>query len=283
MSYAEEKAIAQKYIGNFPLLIVIWGLAGPAIWLALWPLVIYGYLPIWLGGIIATIILCYSFYPTHEAEHGNIGRPDTRWHWLNELVGHFSVFPILLPYRLHCVIHMDHHKYTNVEKKDPDINVRADTVWKAIRNAWLHRQPNQEGHLNFYKLKKSDILDKTKNKDQILLEAYVLVRAAWIMMLILAWSGFALELLMLWWIPRQIAWIFIPVVSAWIPHYPMLETGRYRNTRGWKSNFGIIITAGLEYHLIHHLFPSIPLHKHPAAYRELKPILEAKGMTLNNL
>ena len=75
MSKTEERAIAQKYIGGVPWLMVCWGLGGFFGWLALWPLVAMNALPLWAGFIIATIILCYSYLPTHEAQHGNIGRP----------------------------------------------------------------------------------------------------------------------------------------------------------------------------------------------------------------
>jgi beta-carotene hydroxylase len=102
-------------------------------------------------------------------------------------------------------------------------------------------------------------------------------------MAVLAWSGFALEVLMLWWIPRQIAGIYTPITLSWAPHHPMRENGRYRDTRGWKSPVGTILSSGMEYHLVHHLFPSIPLNKTPAAYRELKPLLEAEGVSLGGL
>ena len=105
MSMAEERAIAQKYIGGFPTLMVTWGLGGFFLWLALWPLTINGYIPLWAGCLIATIVLCGCYLPTHEAQHGNIGRPGSSLRWLNELVGHLSVFPFMVPYRLHRAIY----------------------------------------------------------------------------------------------------------------------------------------------------------------------------------
>ena len=47
---------------------------------------------------------------------------------------------------------------------------------------------------------------------------------------------------------------------SWAPHHPMEEQGRYRNTRGFKAKIGTILTMGMEYHIIHHLHPSIPLN-----------------------
>ena len=84
-------------------------------------------------------------------------------------------------------------------------------------------------------------------------------------MAVLAWSGFAIELLVLWCITRCAR----PAVIA----TPAAESPRS----------GPILSAGMEYHLVHHLFPSIPLNKTGAAYRELKPLLEREGMTLNGL
>jgi len=116
-----------------------------------------------------------------------------------------------------------------------------------------------------------------------MIEAILVTRLVLLLAAVLAWSGFALEVLMLWWIPRQIAGIYTPVTLSWAPPHPMNETGRYRDTRGWKSPVGTILTLGMEYHLVHHLFPAIPLNKTPAAYRKLKPLLEAEGVSLNGL
>jgi beta-carotene hydroxylase len=95
------------------------------------------------------------------------------------------------------------------------------------------------------------------------------------------WNGLALETLLLWWIPGQIAAIYTPVTLSWAPHHPMQETGRYRDTRSWKSPVGTLLSAGMEYHIVHHLFPSIPLNKTPAAYRALKPLMVAQDMRID--
>lgn len=277
MSIAAERVIARKYIGGFPLLMVVWGLGGFTLWLALWPLVVLGYIPMWLGFIVATIILSACYLPSHEAEHGNIGRPKSRFRWLNEVVGHLSMFPILIPFSLHRAVHLRHHAFANDPEKDPDVYTRADSIWGAMRQAWLSTQPGYNGGLQ------SGVLDDNHKKDRLLLEAFWVMRVAWIAMAALAWSGYALELLVLWWLPRHIAMVYTIVTLAWAPHHPGEEMGRYRDTRGWVSPVGTILSSGMEYHLVHHLFPAIPLNKTPAAYRELKPLLEKEGMSLNGL
>lgn len=277
MSISDERAIAQQYIGAFPWFMVIWGLGGFLLWVTLWPLAHTGVMPLWLGCIIATVIMCGCYLPTHEAQHGNIGRPNSSLRWLNELVGHVSVFPSVFPYRLHRAIHLKHHAHSNDPVRDPDMYMKADTIWGAAKNAWLSKQPGHSGALT------DNVLADNPNKDQLMIEAILVTRLALLLAAVLAWSGFALEVLMLWWIPRQIAGIYTPVTLSWAPHHPMTETGRYRDTRGWKSPVGTILTQGMEYHLVHHLFPAIPLNKTPAAYRKLKPLLEAEGVSLNGL
>jgi beta-carotene hydroxylase len=192
-------------------------------------------------------------------------------------VGHTSCFPVLVPYRLHRAIHLMHHAYTNDPVRDPDMYMQADSFWQACFNAWMSRQPGQAGALQ------ADVIKDHPDCERLMLEALIVTRIAWIAMAVLCWSGFALEVLMLWWIPRQIAGIYTPVTLSWAPHHPMQETGRYRDTRGWKSPVGTILTAGMEYHLVHHLFPAIPLNRTPAAYRELKPLLAAEGVPLGEL
>jgi beta-carotene hydroxylase len=76
----------------------------------------------------------------------------------------------------------------------------------------------------------------------------------------------------------QIAMIYTQITLSWAPHHPMQETGRYRDTRIWKSPVGTVLSSGMEYHFIHHLFPSIPLNRHPEVYREMKPLLQEAGM-----
>ena len=276
-SMQEQRAIAHKYIGGFPWFMVIWGLGGFLLWLALWPLAHMQIIPLWMACIVATIVLCYCYLPSHEAQHGIIGRPNTSTRWLNELIGHLSMLPMLIPYRLHRAIHLKHHANANDPERDPDIYMKADSIWGAAFNAWKSKQPGQAGALA------DNVLDDNPRKQELILEALLITRAVWLAMAILAWSGFALEVLMIWWIPRQIASIYTPVTLSWAPHHPMEETGRYRDTRSWKSPVGTILSAGMEYHIVHHLFPSIPLNKTPAAYRELKPILARENMRLGDL
>ena len=99
----------------------------------------------------------------------------------------------------------------------------------------------------------------------------------------LAWTGFALEAFFLWWLPAKIAAIYTNFYLSWTPHNPMKEQGRYRATRAFKSKLGNLGSFGMQYHIIHHLYPTIPLNRHPAVFRVLKPILLERGVEIGDL
>ena len=44
-------------------------------------------IPLWLGLILNTLILYADQTPLHEACHGNVAGKESKWLWLNHLVG----------------------------------------------------------------------------------------------------------------------------------------------------------------------------------------------------
>ncbi|WP_206066304.1 fatty acid desaturase [Novosphingobium sp. ERN07] len=106
-----ERQIARRHSGMFPWLIPVWAFGNMACWLALWPLVFTGTLPLWAAFPISLINLSLVYLPTHEAQHDIIARPGTRLRWLNELVGHGTSWMIVYPFEMLRVTHLDHHRH----------------------------------------------------------------------------------------------------------------------------------------------------------------------------
>ena len=136
-----ERAIARKYIGKFPLAMAIWGLGNLVCWLALWPLVFAGILPPWAAFPIATVNVILCYLPSHEAQHSNFARSGERLRWLNELIGYVSTIPLVLPFKIARITHIEHHRHTNDPDLDPDYGAKADTWWQAILTGIKRRQP----------------------------------------------------------------------------------------------------------------------------------------------
>ena len=273
-----EREIARKHIGKFPWLIVIWAFANLAFWLALWPLVLFFGVPLWVGFILSTVSISLSYLPSHEAQHDIIARPGSKLRWLNELVGHLSILPLALPYRVARLTHIEHHKHTNHPELDPDYTTRATgplaAIWTSIRN----RQPRAKGGMNAYmrtivRLRRRDLIFDVIAGNLIFFGA----------LFTLAWSGYAIEAALLWWLPRHLAFIYIHYYLSWAPHHPAKDTSRYGRTRSFAATLGNLGSMGMQYHIVHHLHPRIPLYRTPKAYWEMKPILEARGADVHEL
>ena len=274
----EERAVAKKYLGRVPWEMVAWGLGNTALWLALWPLVFTGTLPLWAGFLLATLCCTLSYLPSHEAQHSIIGTEGSRWRWLNELLGHVSLIPLPFPYKFAWLTHKEHHAHANDPERDPDHFIQAPTVWGAVWNSILATQP---GARNAYR-------DAAVMKDKpgfavAVKQAALISLGHYAVLAGLASSGYALEALLLWWLPRHIALTYIRIFLSWAPHYPMDELGRYRDTRGWKSPVGTVLSLWMEFHVIHHLFPRIPLFQTRTAYWEMRDMLAKRGLRIDGL
>ena len=269
-----ELQIARKYSTRFPWEIVVWAFGNLVCWLALWPLVLSGTIPLWLGFIVATLNMSLVYLPTHDAQHDIIARPGQRLRWLNEAVGHATSWMIIYPYQVLRISHLDHHRHTNNPELDVDITSHAPNAWAAIWGSIRQRQPDAKRNQDYLAS-----LMRAGREDLILV--VVAYRLTFIAILgALAWNGFALEALLLWWLPYQIAMTYLIFFLSWAPHSPGMSEGRYRNTKSWKSKVGAIGSMWMEYHTVHHLHPYIPLLNTPAAYREMRPILEARDCEL---
>lgn len=273
-----EREIARRHIGKFPHLAVVWGLGNFLVWLSLWPITLTGVLPLWAGFVIATLNISLSYLPSHEAQHDIIARPGEKFRWLNELVGHVSTIPLVFPYRFLRLTHLEHHKHSNDPLLDPDYSFHAPNALAAIARSLVNRRPRGAPHKDAY----TQTLLRLGRGD-VILDAVIYEFAYYGILIALAWSGFAIEAALLWWLPRHIAQSYIQFFLGWAPHHPGREKGRYRDTRAFRFALGNIACMGMQYHIVHHLHPRIPLYRTPQAYWEMRDILIARGCDLGKL
>lgn len=272
--FKAEREIAKKHIDKFPWLSLIWVMINIPVWFALWPLVIFGYLPLWAGFLIAIVNVGLSYLPSHEAQHDIFAKPGTSLRWLNEAIGHISLIPLVLPYRIARATHMEHHKHANNPELDPDYGVHAPNVKEALVNCFLRTQRGNDAY--------GACLERI-GEQRLGLDALIWNLIFYGTLTALAWSGYAIEAALLWWLPRHIATTWIQFYLSWAPHHPGAETGRYRDTRAFKSRWGNLLSGGMQYHIIHHLHPRIPLFRTGPAYWEMRGILEARGCDVAEL
>jgi beta-carotene hydroxylase len=251
------------------------------IWVSLFPLAIMGQLdPLGLaaGCVFATFCCAYGFIPSHEAMHSNIVPKGHRYYWVNELTGFIATIPIALGYGVARLTHMEHHSHTNDPELDPDFTDGAPNGWRAVLKTWWNRQPGVEGSVHRYKRIVSDM--NTPLSRRAALETSLLQLVMFGTLFGMAWSGFAIEAALLWWLPRQVGLSWIRYWLSWAPHHPQ-HRGRYESTRIFKSRWGHWASMGMQFHAIHHLYPKIPNHRTKRAYFAMKDVLARRGMDVS--
>jgi beta-carotene hydroxylase len=278
----QEIAIARRYIGGrmWPYVVAAWGCY--AIWLSFFPLAIIGWLNLPLAFVLSCIFATGGYVTSHEAMHSNIARPGSKRYWINEWVGKVSTVPIVFPFSLARLMHLEHHYHCNDPQKDPDYNDEAPTALRAWYMTWYNRQPRVDGSIHAYKriCNEMGTPEAAKALKDTMIQQLVFMAVLFAM----AWSGFAIEAALLWWLPRHVGLSYIRFYLSWAPHHPREgRTGRYENTTVFKSRLGHVLSMGMETHLVHHLYPNIPNHRTKAAYFALKPVLAQRGVDTTRL
>ncbi len=277
----EEREIAMRFHGGRTWVYAALTIGCFLVWLSFFPLAIMGLLgPVGLtiGFCFSAFVAAYGFIPSHEAMHSNVFPRGHKLYWLNELTGHLSTIPIALGFGVARLTHMEHHRHTNDPALDPDYTDGAENWWKAIVKTWWNRQPGVEGSVHRYKRMMADMdtpASRRAVKQTTLLQLVMLGT-----FFSMAWAGYAIEVAVLWWLPRQVGLSWIRFWLSWAPHHPQ-ERGRYQNTRIFKARLGYWASMAMEYHLIHHLYPGIPNHRQREAYHALKDVLRRQGVDVS--
>lgn len=274
----EERVIAMKYHGGRSWVYAAVTVVCFAVWLSFFPLAIMGKLNLPFACVFSTIIAAYGFIPSHEAMHSNIYPRGHRLYWINEMTGHLSTIPIALGFGVARLTHMEHHKYTNDVELDPDYTDGAPNAFRAIIKTWWNRQPGVEGSVVRYKRVLQDM--DTPGSRKAVKQTTVLQLSMMATFFSMAWAGYAIEVALIWWLPRQIGLSWIRYWLSWAPHHPQ-NKGRYENTRIFKTWLGHWGSMGMQFHMIHHLYPGIPNHLTKPAYFAMKDVLRRQGVDVS--
>ena len=266
-SFEKEKAIAKSFSQRFQWEMILIGLGQAVIWLSLWPLVLNGIIDLWVGFLIASLCACFAYLPSHEAQHGNYSRGNSKLRWLDGFVGHITLITLIYPYHLLRVTHMKHHAYTNDPEKDPDyLNAHTSSVLKVIKNVLDGSTLDFGKYLRVFSADKAFVHSFKKAIPIALLYRFILL----VLVII-----FPLETLLLWWLPAKIGTVYTTVFFSYFPHLGT-STGRYQNTRFWTHWMPRYLNHSMQLHFIHHLHPSIGHYDEPKAIEALKPFLVAR-------
>jgi beta-carotene hydroxylase len=280
----ESQAVVRRLSGGigWPTVLLMFALAAVQVGIiVLWAV---GVVPMALGFVVNSFV-AYSFYTVHhDATHKSISGRNPRWRWLDAACGNVAGFALQLDFGSYSRNHLRHHAHTNTPA-DPDLMVKGPMWQLPIK--WgigmlfmvIGALPGGDRVVDRLVVRLGLPLPAAETDrdkaDRTRLRRFGQVG----LVLLLAtipfgsfWPAF-----FLWWLPSRVGILFLMVLFQWLPHFPFDRTDRFGATRVNRFPGSTWLLLQQDRHLIHHLYPSIPWYRYRAAFRELRPLLEAHG------
>ena len=195
----------------------------------------------------------------HDACH-NAAHPNR---WINQAMGHGAAILLGFSFPVFTRVHLEHHKYVNDPKNDPDHIVSTfGPVWLIAPRFFYHEYFFFERKLwRKYELMQWGI-------ERGLFISIVLAGIKF---------NFMNVIYNLWFGPALMVGVTLGIFFDYLPHRPFLSRNRWKNARVYPSKVMNWLIMGQNYHLVHHLWPSIPWFEYKPAYEATKPLLDIKG------
>ncbi|MEA5420762.1 fatty acid desaturase [Spirulina sp. CCNP1310] len=219
--------------------------------------------PHWLCFCCTLLALHVSGSIIHDACHN--GAHANRI--VNATLGHISALILGFAYPVFTRVHLQHHAHVNDPENDPDHWVSTGgPLWLIAPRFFYHE-------MFFFQRR---LWRKYELLEWFLSRAFLLG----IVWLSLQYDFFS-YIVTYWFMPAGFVGIALGLFFDYLPHRPFEERDRWKNARVYASPLLNLLILGQNYHLVHHLWPSIPWYKYEAAYQLTKPMLEAKGSPLS--
>ncbi|MEG3436255.1 fatty acid desaturase [Pannus brasiliensis CCIBt3594] len=220
-------------------------------WLWSWPD------PICFGSNVLALHL--SGTVIHDASHNSAHRNRI----LNAILGHGSALMLGFAFPVFTRVHLQHHAHVNDPDNDPDHFVSTGgPLWMIAARFFYHE-------IFFFKRRlwrKYELLEWFLSRLVVITIVYFAIQYDFI--------GYVMNF---WFVPALVVGIALGLFFDYLPHRPFQERDRWKNARVYPGRILNLLILGQNYHLVHHLWPSIPWYKYQSAYYATKPLLDAKG------
>lgn len=225
----------------------------------------------WLLLPVQGVLIVFLFTLEHEATHrtpfASVG--------LNDWVGRLAGFLILLPFEWFRYFHLAHHRWTNIEGKDPELaggkpETRLAWAWHVTGLPYWWAETKLIAVLVAGRAEGEFLPESAKGR---------IVREARFLALIYVLAG-----LSLYWTPILL-WVWVVPVLLGQPFlrlYLLAEHGdcprvanMFQNTRTTFTNRIVRFLAwNMPYHVEHHVWPQVPFHRLPELHGMIKEDLQ---------
>ena len=211
--------------------------------------------------LVGTFFLNMSFTIWHEAAHGTVFRPRAA----NDVLGALTAWPAMIPYFTVRRDHNLHHDFVNDPERDPDFWFLEGSIWSLP-----FRYPKGAKRA-------VEIVDRSGrpawevNLDRFLLVLVLVALGLGI------WLASPIAVLFAWVLPKGFAmWIHAWYVNV-LPHRN-LPAERFHDTRIYTQAWLVPLTICHSYHGLHHIWPTLPWHRYPRAFKLKRAFLESRGV-----
>ena len=215
--------------------------------------------PHWLCFSVNTLALHCSGTVIHDACHQSAHRNRI----VNAMLGHCSALILAFAFPVFTRVHLQHHGNVNHPQDDPDHYVSTGGPLFLIAVRFLYHE------VFFFQRRlwrNYELLEWFISRLIIITIVYISVQYHFL--------GYILNF---WFIPAFLIGITLGFFFDYLPHRPFVERNRWKNARVYPGKVLNILILGQNYHLIHHLWPSIPWYNYQPAYYLMKPLLDEKG------
>lgn len=198
----------------------------------------------------------------HDASH-HVAHPNRV---LNAALGHGSALLLGFSFPVFTRVHMQHHANVNDPENDPDHYVSTGgPLWLIPVRFFYHEVFFFQRQL----WRKYELLE------------WFLGRGIVGLIVFLGWKYQFLDYIFNnWFLAAGFVGLALGLFFDYLPHRPHQERGRWHNARIYPSRVMNWLIMGQNYHLIHHLWPSIPWYRYEPAYFATIPLLESKQCDL---
>lgn len=213
---------------------------------------------------LQTVAAFMQFTVLHDGVHRSLSR---QYEGLNALVTNLAgaflgLVGVGAAFRY---AHFKHHRHTNEPGNDPDL-------WSGIGVAGHWTLPLQWATADFnygYLILKDwssiALAERLKIVGGVLLLMSIFVLCAWL--------GYLKEALLYWILPSRLAIFWLSFAFNYLPHHPHQVEQRhnpYAATNIRKGGDALLKWVFLyqNYHLIHHLYPSVPFYRYLKIWRK---------------
>lgn len=221
---------------------------------------ISGWIPFWVTIPVNAAVTFVMFTVVHDASHYAI----SSIRWVNGLFGRLAwlfVGPVVA-FPAFEYIHIQHHRHSNDDEQDPDTFASHGSLW-VLPLRW---SMVEYFYIKYY-------LPRGRSRPVIEVAETLVMMTLFLTGLIVAIvTGNFWTLAIVFLIPQRIGLTVLAWWFDWLPHHGLEDTQRSNRYRATRNRVGAewLFTPVLlsqNYHLVHHLHPSVPFYRYLRTWR----------------